>query len=324
VSTAATSAGRRASAPARPRLPRAVQYAALTSVTVIAVCAVIGVLSALSYQDATVHLAALTARSIGQVTGSTGSSVDITWKTPAAQQPHAVVPLAGTAPPVGTRTEIAYDPADPADAIIPGARLLADADQGRSGLIFAALVALLVFAIDLVRLLRRVRLHRRPGRPLTVRRIRVQRRLLSRTWLETEPAPGTRQRWIPVYYDPVLAELPSPVEVIVHGDPRLDRLLAIEANGVRIYPAGRVTAHEPPGRRTDSPSHPDEHAIARGRTAGIARQLRVDAALTVPAPLLGLCWAYLDQGGVPSWLGATALCASLGLWLAAIRGSDPT
>ena len=320
----AASAGRRAPASARPGLPRALRHGVFTSAAVVAVCLVLGTLSELSYQDATAHLAALSARSVGQVTGRTGDSVDVTWKTPAGQQLRAVVPLAGTVPPVGTRTEIAYDPTDPADAIIPGARLLTDADQGRGGLIFAALVILLVLAVDVVWLLRRLRLRRRPGRPLTVRRIRVQRGLLSRGWLETEPAPGARQRWIPVYYDPVLAELPSPVEVTVHGDPRIDRLLAIEANGVPLHPAGRVTAHEPAGRRTDSPSRPDEHAIARARTAGILRQLRVDAALTVPAPLLGLFWAYLDQGGLPSWLGATALCASLGLWLAAMCGSDPT
>ena len=78
------------------------------------------------------------------------------------------------------------------------------------------------------------------------------------------------------------------------------------------------------GRRTDSPSRPDEYALAKARSAGLLRQLRVDAALVVPAPLIGLFWAYLAQGGVPSWAGATALCATFALWYAAIRGSDPT
>ena len=44
----------------------------------------------------------------------------------------------------------------------------------------------------------------------------------------------------------------------------------------------------------------------------------------VPASLVGLVWAYLDEGGVPSWAGATALCATVAILLAAIRGSDPT
>jgi hypothetical protein len=298
-------------------LPRAFWHALWTSVAILVVCAIIGTWSALSYVDADRQLARLTAKTVGTVTGGSGTTAEITWGTF-----HAVVPLTGNAPPAGTRTQIAYDPSDPADAIIPGAHLLADADQGRSGLIFAALVALLVLAIDTIWLLRRLRL--RPGHPMTVRRIRVQRRLMSRTWLETEPAAGTRQRWIPVYWDPILAQLPSPAEVIVHGDPRLDRLVTVEADGVLLHPSGRITAREPLGRRTDSPSHPDDHALAKARTAGTLRQLRVDAALTVPAPLLGLVWAYLDEGGVPSWCGATALCATLALWLAAIRGSDPT
>ncbi len=321
MSVGSASAGRCAPVPARPGLPRALWHTALASAAVIVVCVFVGLQSALSYRDATAHLAMLSARSVGQVTGSAGTSVDIAWKTESGQQLHAVVPLIGSTPRVGTRTEIAYDPADPADAIIPGAKLLADADQGRGGLIFAALVVLLVLAVDAIRLLSRARLRRRPGRTVTVRRIRVRRGLLSRSWLETEPAPGARQRWIPVYYDPVLAELPAPVEVTVHGDPRIDRLVAVEARGVRLYPSGRITATEPLGRRTDSPSQPDQHAIARARTA---RQLRVDTALMVPAPLIGLFWAYLDQGGVPSWLCATALCATLAIWLAAIRGSDPT
>ncbi|HEY2695857.1 MAG TPA: hypothetical protein VGJ45_10345 [Pseudonocardiaceae bacterium] len=317
MSTEATSAGRRTSVTARRRLPRAFWHALWTSVAVLVVCAVIGTWSALSYVDANRQLARLTGRTVGFVTGGSGTTADITWQTF-----HASVAMAGNAPPIGTRTQIAYDPRNPADAIIPGAHLLADADQGRSGLAFAALVALLVLAVDAIWLLRRLRL--RSGQPMTVRRIRVQRRLMSRSWLETEPAAGTRQRWIPVYWDPILAQLPSPVEVTLHGDPRIDRLVTVEANGILLYPAGRVTAREPLGRRTDSPSQPDQHALAKARTAGALRQLRVDAALIVPAPLLGLVWAYLDQGGVPSWCGATALCATLAIWLAAIRGSDPT
>jgi hypothetical protein len=69
---------------------------------------------------------------------------------------------------------------------------------------------------------------------------------------------------------------------------------------------------------------PGAHLLAdadQGRS-GLAFAALV--ALIVPAPLLGLVWAYLDQGGVPSWCGATALCATLAIWLAAIRGSDPT
>jgi hypothetical protein len=316
VTAKATSAGRVRTA--RPRLPRAFWHALFATCGVVLVCAVIVGWSALSYRDADRQLAALTLRAVGQVTGGSGSTADVAWKTSAGHEMHAVVALSGAVPPAGTRTQIAFDPGDPADAIIPGARLLADADQARGGLIFAVLVGVLVLALDALWLLRRLR--RRPGQPVTVRRIRVQRRLLSRSWLETEPVADTPQRWIPVYWDPVLAELPAPVQVTVHGE----RLVTIEARGVRLYPSGRVVTTEPVGRRTDSPSRPDEYALAKARSAGVLRQLRVDAALVVPAPLIGLFWAYLAQGGVSSWAGATVLCATLALWYAAIRGSDPT
>ena len=211
MSTEATSAGRRVCA--LPKSPRAFWHCFLTSLTVLLVCTVIGTWSALSYVDASAQLARLSERTTGTVTGGSGTTADVTWATS-----HASVAMTGSPPPAGTRTQIAYDPHNPADAIIPGAGLLADADQARGGVAFAALVALLVVVIDAIWFLRRLR--RRPGHPMTVRRIRVQRGLLSRSWLETEPAPGARQRWIPVYWDPVLAELPAPVEVVVHGDPR--------------------------------------------------------------------------------------------------------
>ena len=44
----------------------------------------------------------------------------------------------------------------------------------------------------------------------------------------------------------------------------------------------------------------------------------------VPAPFIGLLWTYVDRGGALTWLGATALTAALGLWLGALRGSDPS
>jgi hypothetical protein len=81
----------------------------------------------------------------------------------------------------------------------------------------------------------------------------------------------------------------------------------------------------PRGRRTDSPAQPDDHAADRARDAArLRRQFRVDAVRVVPAPFVGLIWVYLDGGGGTEWLAATALTAALGLWWAALRGSDPS
>jgi hypothetical protein len=340
VKELSTPAGRPASSTARVVRPwsvRALRHGLAATLAVLVVCAVIGAFSALSYSDATARLATLTGRAVGKVTGADPAdahAAEINWTTGTGRGLRATVELTGALPATGTRTQIAFDPRDPAEAIIPGAALLTDADSGRGGILFAALVALVVLVIDGVWLARRYRLRARPAGPLLVRRIRVQRRLLSRSWLETEPVAGQdrkagRQRWIPVYFDPVLAELPAPVEVRLHGDLRRGRLVAVEVTGSdglprMLYPAGRAAASEPLGRRTDSPSRPDAYAITKARAVGTLRQLRVDAALMVPAPLIGLFWAYLDSGGVPSWFAATALGMALAIWWAALRGSDPT
>jgi membrane protein YdbS with pleckstrin-like domain len=75
----------------------------------------------------------------------------------------------------------------------------------------------------------------------------------------------------------------------------------------------------------DNPSEVDDSVRARAVTVrGLLRQLRADIVLIVPAPLMGLVWAYLDGGGVWSWLGASVITAALALWLGALRGSDPS
>lgn len=160
---------------------------------------------------------------------------------------------------------------------------------------------------------------RRPGVTTQLRHLRVQRGLLTRTWFETS-SPSSR-RWYPVHFHPLLLELPSPAEVTVHGR----RLAAITVSGVTLYPSGPARTREPLGTRTDSPAEPDGYAAERARAAARwTRQLRVDAVFLVPAPFVGLLWAYLDGGGPGSWLGATLITGALGLWWAALRGSNPT
>lgn len=193
------------------------------------------------------------------------------------------------------------------------AALLVDAERAWDGLLFAGLVAVLVLLVDGWLLVTRWFAARRPGRQVSVRRVSMRRGLLARTWLETDDA------WIPVYFEPGLLLLPAPSIVTVHGN----RWVAVEI-GRMLYPSGRMRRREPPGRRTDSPTVPDGYAAGRASAAGrLWRQLRVDAALAVPAPVVGVVWAYLDDGGVSGWLGATAVTAALALWWAAVRGSDP-
>jgi hypothetical protein len=132
-----------------------------------------------------------------------------------------------------------------------------------------------------------------------------------------------------VHFDPVLVGLPAPTTVRLHGDPRRDRLVAATVPAPDgdhpLVPAGPVRLTEPRGHRTDNPSRPDDTAPARSAAlARMSRQLRADLPLVVPAPFIGLLWTYVDRGDVSTWLGATALSAALGLWVGAVRGSDPS
>jgi len=307
------------------RLARPVRHAALATGLVLVVCAVIGVVSVTSYRAATDTLRVLTARATGTVTGtaSNGGTAVVEWTAPGGRPRRLVVPVTGEVPKAGTGTQIAYDPTDPATAIIPGATVLTDADRARDGVLFATLVATLVLLVDGWLLASRWWVsRRRPVREITVRRISLRRGLMARTWLETDDS-----RWIPVYYEPAVLTLPAPATVHTHGDPTRRRLVAIDIPGtsVTLYPSGPVRRTEPPGRRTDSPTRPDAHTASRAEAAAHWRhQARVDAALLVPAPLLGVLWTYLDDGGTTGWLGATAVAAATALWWAAIRGTDPT
>jgi hypothetical protein len=301
---------------------RAVRHGLATAGLVLAVCAAVAGLSAASFAAATAELGALTARAQAEVTGGGPTGAVVAWTLPSGRAVTATVPLAVHVPPPGTRVEVAYDPGRPDHAVVPGAALLAQADRAASGMTFAAVVALGVLGVSGGLVLSRSRLTRRPPTTLPVRRVRVQRGLITRSWLETERGP---ERWIPVYFDPVLATLPSPATVRVFGDPTVHRLVAAEVDGVRLYPSGAVRHTEPRGRRIDNPAVPDEHARERaGASASVRRQWRTDTALVVPAPFVGLFWAYLDGSGASGWLGATVVTAALALWWAAVRGSDPS
>ncbi|MFR9752735.1 hypothetical protein ACL02S_17095 [Nocardia sp. 004] len=157
----------------------------------------------------------------------------------------------------------------------------------------------------------------RSGQARTVRvtRIRQQHRLTSRSWLQIG---GTgRPRWLPVYFDPILTTHTETEAELT------DR--TVHSAGQRLYPSGRIRDTEPQGRLIDNPSRPDPDAIARTAEATRVRhRLLLDAQSTVAAPIAALLWVYLDGGGLPAFLAATTIAAAAAIWLAAIRGSDPT
>lgn len=301
---------------------RAARYGLVTSALVLGVCAGLAVVAGSVLASAATELGTASGRAFGTITAVEGDAVVVSWAAPGSGARVDVVELAGSAPPVGTRTEVAYDPADPARPLVPGAALLAQADRALSALVLAGTVAAVVLVVGAWQLVSRRRAEGRPVRTVPVRRVRVRAGLLQRSWLETQTVPP---RFVPVHFDPVLVGLPGPADARLHGDPLRDRLVAAEIDGRLLHASGPVRGAEPPGRRIDNPSRPDGSAPERAaRLAPLCRQLLADLPLLLPAPLVALLWTWVDGGGLASWAALTLLLGALGLWVAALRGSDPS
>jgi hypothetical protein len=286
---------------------RALRHGFAATALVILVALVVALLSWLSYSDGRALLSSLTSREVGSVVSFAGGEVEVRWPSGTARIAYEDGDRI-----VGKQAQVAFDPANPSRAVIAGADVLVETDRALGGVTFAVAVVLLVLVVGAVRFLLAVRAVRAAPVTVSVRRIRLQSGLMVRSWLEIE---GPTERWLPVYYDPVLVTLPSPSSVELRGG----RVAVID--GVTVYPSGRPVTKHPRGRRLDNPAQPDPETRA---PRGLRTQLRVDAVFIVPAPFVGLFWAYVDNSGFTGWVTATVIAAALGLWWAALRGSDPS
>ncbi|MFD6398797.1 hypothetical protein [Nocardia sp. NPDC060249] len=141
------------------------------------------------------------------------------------------------------------------------------------------------------------------------RRVRQQYRLVSRSWLELSS--GDRMVWQPVFYEPALSTL-TPTDLELTGR-------SILAGDTRFSPSGRVRTTEPSGKLVDNPSRATDPPAF-----GIARRLILDVQQAVGAPLVGLLWVYVMNGGLGAFVATTTVAAATFTWLSAIRGSDPS
>lgn len=161
---------------------------------------------------------------------------------------------------------------------------------------------------------------------VAVRRVRQEYQLVSRSWLELRD--GDRIHWLPVYFDPELIRYTGGIAEL------RDRRITLQADtdpaafsgsGFRAFPAGRTRDREPPGRLIDNPARTDPAASERAKTTTkLTRRLLLDAQSAVAAPFAGLLWVYVMDGGIPAFTGACCVTAAACVWLAAIRGSDPS
>ncbi|WP_155858758.1 hypothetical protein [Candidatus Blastococcus massiliensis] len=211
---------------------------------------------------------------------------------------------------------------DPSAADGPTTTVYADGDAATrrvqnlvaSMVVVAAVLLAAAGATALVVLTRRGLRPRPPG-SVGATRLVVRRGLLVRSWLELETAGGTR--WLPVFWTRELTGLAPDSRIELRGNPVADRLVLPVVDGAEVWPSGRLRDRAPRGEQRAPRSAQDL------QPAGLRRQVRVDVVAVVVAPLLGLVWAYLDEGGVASFAGGTALSAVGVFWLFQRLGSDP-
>ncbi|MEU0502010.1 hypothetical protein [Nocardia sp. NPDC005998] len=157
--------------------------------------------------------------------------------------------------------------------------------------------------------------HRDNIRTVEIKRVRQQHRLVSRSWLEITE--NYRTRWLPVFFEPGLLGMTETAAEVS------DR--SVDTATLHFYPSGKTRTSEPPGRLIDNPSRPDPDAPdLAAESARVRRRLLLDAQSTVAAPFVGLMWVYVAEGGFTAFLAATSVAAATAIWLAAVRGSDPS
>jgi hypothetical protein len=306
---------------------RPVRHILVTSAVALLACAAVFVLQLLEFSHAQAELRGVTTQTTGTVVRAGDGSVTVRFPGPGGADVTADVGLDGSAPPAGTQVPVVYDPARPGHAVTRGASPLVAADRASTYATVTVVAALVVLGFDvfllLTRFVRPARAKARPGVP--VRRVKVQRGVLARSWIETETA---SPRWIPVYFSPSLIGLPSPSKVEVLGDVLRDRHVVVRVggpDGELLFPSGAVRSTEPRGRRTDNPAAPDsDRDAAAARPVSMARQFRADLPVLAVAPVVGVFWALVDGSGFGGWLAVTVLVAAFGFWWAALRGSDPS
>jgi hypothetical protein len=220
--------------------------------------------------------------------------------------------------PPGAGITVRYDPDDDSDPV----PVHADGDAASSAvtdLVFGSVAVLVVLLVvtgaTAVRLGGRPRLRRRPLTRATATHVVGRQGLVLRSWLELPTPAGLR--WLPVHWAAELDRLPPGSGIAVHGDAARDRLVLPVVGGAEVWPSGRLLSRAPRGDLRPAGVDPAADDV------GLARQARADGVLPFLAPVLGLLWAYVGEGGLGAFLVATALAAAVLFWLPQLLGSNP-
>ena len=253
--------------------------------------------------------------------GDDGRDVELAWTDDTGAARLSTVRAARASDvPVGARIQLRYRPGDPGRVFVGGDETSSRVADLSFGIGLAGLLMLAIAVATAVHITRRRAAERRPAVTLPVSYGRSRLGLTRRSWLVIEEA--GRSWWVSVHWEPALTGLAPGTPARVHGRPSRDRVLAVEVDGTTIWSAGRRRSTPPRGEIERDAA--DEGPEERPANPALGRQFRADAGLLAAAPILGLLWAYVDDGGRGSWVLATALSAAALIWVPAVIGSDPT
>jgi hypothetical protein len=255
--------------------------------------------------------------------GDDRRGIELTWTDSAGTEHTSTVHSArpsNIAP--GSQVAVRYQPGDPATVFVTGDDTTARLSDLSFGVLLSGLLVLGVVAVSAVHVARRRIAERRPATLVPVTYARSRFGITRRAWLLVDDA--GRTWWVSVHWDPVLETLGPGEKAQVHGRPAADRVVTFEIDGTQVWQAGRRRSRPPRGEVDREGVDPERTDRVVGTDIPLTRQFRADAGLLAAAPILGLLWAYVDDGGKVSFLLATALAGAALFWVPTMRGSDPT
>ena len=222
----------------------------------------------------------------------------------------------------GSQVIVRYQPGNPNTVFVTGDDTTSRLADLTFGIVLTVLIIAGVVALSAIHVARRRLAERRPATPLPVSYARSRFGITRRAWLLVEDA--GRTWWVSVHWDPVLDTLGPGEKALVHGRPARDRVVTFEIDGMHVWQAGRHRFRPPRGDIDREGVDPERTDRVVGTDIPLIRQFRADAGLLAAAPILGLLWAYVDDGGKVSFLLATVLAGAALFWVPTVRGSDPT
>jgi hypothetical protein len=303
---------------------------AITPLLVIGIVLLVVLLG--RFGDAAAPIRAATAEAQATVTnaglGEDAKEVELTWADAGGGRHvnRVRVPEVSNVR-TGGQVTIKYVPSDPDRIVVNGDEATVRVRDLAFGIFVTIGVLLAAVVVTIVHLVRRLSAERRPVTMLPVSYARSKRGLLQRSWLVVED--GGADWWVPVHWDRAVSSAVIRKSAAVHGRPSAHRVTVIDIDGTPVWQSGRRRAAEPAGDlvRPTAPKSAADKRVAETEAvapAGLARQFRVDAALVVVAPLLGLLWAYVDGTGTGGFVASSLLMLGVLTWLPAVVGSDPT